>query len=130
MMTNQEDQKSSSSPNGSQDVEEGWAASIPSCCQETRNLFAGKGRCFLRPQTRRGCRFLICGAARVLAASSSNTSAVVSDEEYGAVEERVLRSGRNGPRRTSSLPHWRPRWIETKLTDRSATYVLTEAAVA
>ena len=27
----------------------------------------GKGRCFLRPQTRRGCRLLICGAARVLA---------------------------------------------------------------
>ncbi|KAG0713776.1 hypothetical protein GWK47_015469 [Chionoecetes opilio] len=44
------------------------------------------------------------------------------------LEERVLRRGRNGPRRTSSLQHWRPRWIETKLTDRSATYVLTEAA--
>ncbi|KAG0727626.1 hypothetical protein GWK47_034264 [Chionoecetes opilio] len=44
------------------------------------------------------------------------------------LEERVLRSGRNGPRRTSSLQHWRATLDRTKLTDRSATYVLTEAA--
>ncbi|KAG0715541.1 hypothetical protein GWK47_011746 [Chionoecetes opilio] len=55
--------------------------------QETRQLFAWK-RPLLSPPAKkgRGCRFLICGAARVLSPSSSpNTSAVVSDEEYGAV---------------------------------------------
>ena len=60
--------------------------------------------------------------------SSSNTSAVASDEEYGAVggaspAKRAKRATKNivSPALAATLDR-------TKLTDRSATYVLTEAA--
>ncbi|KAG0718262.1 hypothetical protein GWK47_007782 [Chionoecetes opilio] len=53
----------------------------------------------------------------------------VSDEEYGAVGgKRVLRSGRNGPRRNIVSPARAATLDQTKLTDRSATYFVTEAA--
>ncbi|KAG0718302.1 hypothetical protein GWK47_052682 [Chionoecetes opilio] len=44
--------------------------------------------------------------------SSSNIQLLSQMKNTEQLEERVLRSGRNGPRRTSSLQHWRPRWIE------------------
>ncbi|KAG0722511.1 hypothetical protein GWK47_044355 [Chionoecetes opilio] len=64
--------------------------------QETRQSLRLEKAAFLCPQTRRGCRFLICGAVEFSPSSSSNTSAVFSDEEYGAVEERVCEAGRKG----------------------------------
>ncbi|KAG0721577.1 hypothetical protein GWK47_046200 [Chionoecetes opilio] len=93
------------------------------------NLFVWKGRCFLRPQTRRGCRFLIgwrSSSPRRRPAPTLQLLSQMKNTEH--LEERVLRRGRNGPRRNFVSPALAATLDRTKLTDRSATYVLTEAA--
>ncbi|KAG0710486.1 hypothetical protein GWK47_022698 [Chionoecetes opilio] len=87
MMTNQGETKKFLLAQGeSQDVEEGGRRRFRPCCSGDEAISSlGKGRCFLRPQTRRGCRFLSVAQLESSPSSSSNTSAVVSDEEYGAV---------------------------------------------
>ncbi|KAG0702585.1 hypothetical protein GWK47_025062 [Chionoecetes opilio] len=113
MMTNQED-KEFLLAQRSQDVE-GRMGGVDSvlAAQETRQISSlGKGRCFsARKQEEAAVPHLWRSSSprRRPAPTLQLLSQMKNTEQ---LEERVLRSGRNGPRRTSSLQHWRPRWIE------------------
>ncbi|KAG0703096.1 hypothetical protein GWK47_024925 [Chionoecetes opilio] len=91
--------KSSSSPQtGARTVEEGWAASIQSLLLRTDEAISSLvyKAALSPPQTRRG-PLLICGAARVLASSSSNTSVLSQMKNTEQLEERSpAEAGRNG----------------------------------
>ncbi|KAG0720782.1 hypothetical protein GWK47_047751 [Chionoecetes opilio] len=107
-MTNQEDKEFSPRPKGSPDVEEGGGPPIPSFAQDEASFVGKRAPCFL-PRKQEEGRFLICGAARSSPRPAPNPFAL-SQIRIGELEER-LRSGRNGPEKTS-FSNWRPRWIE------------------
>ncbi|KAG0715677.1 hypothetical protein GWK47_011406 [Chionoecetes opilio] len=85
---------------------------------------------FSPPENKKRLPLPICGALESSPSSSSNTSAVVSDEEYGAF-------GRSESCEAGETGHEEHRLSSTgghagsnqAARDRSATYVLTEAAL-
>ncbi|KAG0724896.1 hypothetical protein GWK47_039688 [Chionoecetes opilio] len=108
MMTNQGGQRVPPSPQRvwSQDVEEGWRRRFRPAASgdEAISLLGKKGRLLSRRKQEAAASCHLWRSSSPRRRPSSNTSAVISDEEYGdSWRSESCEAGRNGPRRTSAL---------------------------
>ncbi|KAG0714367.1 hypothetical protein GWK47_014299 [Chionoecetes opilio] len=102
----------------------------PGAQEKTRqSLRLEKGPLLLRRKQKR-LRFLSVAQLESAVVQLPTLQLLSQMKNTELVEEREFHAkGRNGQKKTRLSSHWRPRWIETKLDDRSRSFnVLTEAA--